>query len=80
MPRTTLDIERAVLEELKKVQRQRGGTLGAIASELLARVLKTEPASKPPAFVWKSQRMGAKIDIADRAAVYEALDRDHGTS
>ena len=48
MTRTTIDIAAPVLRELKERQRREGKTLGALASELLARALaeETSPAER----------------------------------
>ena len=47
--------------------------MGQIASELLARALRSEPSARPR-IKWNSQPMGARIDIDDKEAWYGALD------
>jgi hypothetical protein len=76
MPRTTIDLDAEVLRELKARRRREGKTLGQVASELLARALAEgeEPVEEP--FEWATQPMGARIDLADKEAVYRALQRD----
>ena len=77
--RTTLDIDKPVLDELKKLQKVVKKPLGQVASALLAEALaahrfKTE--SRPVrALQWHSSSMGARIDLGDKDAVYRTLDR-----
>jgi hypothetical protein len=76
MARTTLDIDTPLLEELKKLQREQRRSLGKIVSQLLADALarrKTSPAF--PKLRWISRPMGARVDLADKEAVYGILDR-----
>jgi hypothetical protein len=76
MARTTLDIDTPLLEELKKLQKEQRRSLGKIVSQLLADALarqRTAPAS--PKLRWVSRPMGARMDLADKEAVYGALDR-----
>ena len=75
MPRTTLDIDAAVLRELKERRRLEGKTLGRLVSELLARALHEEPPAKP-VFEWISQPMRARIDLEDKEAVRRALESE----
>ena len=76
--RTTLDIEKPVLNELKKLQRKTHQSLGKLASSLLAEALKRQSAMdlehrKEPSFNWHSRAMGARVDIQDKDAVYRAM-------
>jgi hypothetical protein len=73
--RTTLDIDEPVLKELKRRQRAEGKSLGKLASELLARAL-AEPHKETSEgrFTWMSRDMGARVDLADKEAVYQAMD------
>jgi len=74
--RTTLDIEAPVLKDLRELQRREGGTLGELASLLLAEALARRP-RKPvaPALEWTARPMGARVDLADKDVVYAILDR-----
>jgi len=75
--RTTLDIDDPVLRELKRRQRAEGKSLGKVASELLARALAESGEAKAGAkFEWIAQAMGARIDLADKEALYQAMDAD----
>jgi hypothetical protein len=74
--RTTVDIEAPVLKELKELQKREGGTLGGLVSRLLAEALARKPRREPkPALQWKARPMGARVDLADKDAVYAILDR-----
>ncbi len=76
MMRTTLDIEAAVLKDLREVQRREGGTLGELVSRLLAEALARRPKKAvTPAFAWTAKPLGALVDIADKDVVYSILDR-----
>lgn len=75
MMRTTLDIEGPVLKELRSIQKREGGSLGALVSRLLAGALARQgrPATKP--FRWTARPMRARVDVADKDALYAILDR-----
>jgi len=78
MPRTTIDIDASVLDELRARQRREGKTLGRLASELLATALhETEPDGEEEPFRWKSHRMGKpRVDLEDKEALWALLDAD----
>jgi hypothetical protein len=73
MTRTTIDLDAAVLRELKRRKRASGQSIGQLASELLAGALR-EPVAVHPALRWRSARMGARVDLDDKEAVRRALD------
>ena len=73
MTRTTVDIDAAVLRELKERQQREGKTLGELVSELLASALDREEAT-PVQFTWASRRMRARVDLEDKEAVRRALE------
>ncbi len=74
--RTTVDIDRPVLAELKRLQREQGKSLGRLISDLLARALREQKtASAPPPVRWISQPMGARVDLADKDALYAAMEQ-----
>ena len=73
MSRTTIDLDAAVLRELKRRKRSTGQSLGQLASELLAAALRG-PAPARPALRWRSARMGARIDLEDPEAVRRATE------
>ncbi len=74
MPRTTIDIDGAVLRRLKERKRREGKTLGRLVSELLAAALREGDAVAPHKLRWRSSRMDARVDLDDPEAVRRALD------
>jgi hypothetical protein len=74
VPRTTVDIDASVLRDLKRRQKQTGQTLGTLVSELLALALERETGNSTP-FAWKSAEMAARVDLQDKDAVFDALER-----
>ena len=76
--RTTVDIDDPILKDLKKIQETEGKSLGRLISDLLAQALgerKSPKASAKPAR-WISKAMGARIDLADREALYAAMEQE----
>jgi hypothetical protein len=74
--RTTLDIEGPVLKELKRLQKSTGQSLGRLASDLLARALATrEEAGDLPALQWTAHDLRARVNIDDKDALQQALER-----
>ena len=76
--RTTIDIDDPVLRDLKRLQKRDGRPLGRLVSDLLARATAEELRQSRPAatrFDWVSAPMGARVDLADRDAVLDSLDR-----
>lgn len=72
--RTTLDLDPSVLAELKHRRQREGKSLGQLASELLAVALAEPERHAPKRLLFKTQRMGALIDIEDHEAVRRALE------
>ena len=75
MTRTTIDIDAAVLRELKRRQQREGKTLGDLVSELLAGALAAEQGPTPAPFSWTSKTMRARVDLEDAEAVRLALEQ-----
>ena len=75
--RTTIDIDDPILNEVKKLQKTEGKSLGRIISDLLARALQERKATrqKPNPFRWISKGMGARIDLNDKEALYAVLEQ-----
>jgi hypothetical protein len=71
--RTTLDLDPAVLAELKRRREVEGKSLGVIASELIQQALAAVPSGRPD-FVWQSQALELRVDIEDKDALWRALD------
>ena len=74
MARTTIDIDAAVMRELKRRQRTEGKTLGRLVSELLATALEQPPAVPSADFDWTVRDMGALVDLEDKEAVRRATE------
>ncbi|HET7044341.1 MAG TPA: hypothetical protein VFI37_05780 [Gaiellaceae bacterium] len=74
MPRTTLDIDRTVLDELKRRSRRERKTAGQLASELLAQALESPEQAQREPLRWISQNMGPpKVDLEDKDALWAML-------
>jgi hypothetical protein len=80
MPRTTLDIDAPILRDLKRLQKREGKSLGRLVSDLLARAMHQRDVRSPgpSSFRWISRSMRGQIDLTDKGALYEALDRQDG--
>jgi hypothetical protein len=76
MPRTTLDLDPAILRELRRRGTREGKSMGQVASELLARAVEDDGDRPAPEFVWTSAPLGpARVDLEDKEAVRRILDR-----
>jgi hypothetical protein len=73
--RTTIDIDAPILREVKALQKKQGRSMGRIVTDLLADALarRTGPATAQE-LRWTSRLMRALVDLADKEAVYRALD------
>lgn len=80
MPRTTLNIEGPILDEIKRMQLLERRPLGRLVSELLAQALaqRHAPEAPEPGFLWLSRPMRARVDLSDKEAVQALLDRPNG--
>lgn len=77
MPRTTFDLDATVLADLRRRAGSEGKSMGQVASELLAGVLGVEASTEPPPLNWARKDMGPfKIDLEDKEAVWNLLDRE----
>lgn len=78
MPRTTLNIDGPVLRDLKRRQKREKKTLGRLVSDLLVQALGGEglAAAARPEFSWTSRPMRARVDLADKDSVQDALARE----
>ena len=77
MPRTTLDIDASVLRELKEESARRRKSMGAVASELLARSLVTEKKDAVvPEFWWPVMSAPMLVDIDDKEALWAMFDEE----
>ena len=73
--RTTIDIDAPILREVKALQKKQGRSMGRIVTDLLADALarRQGPAAEQR-LRWTSGPMRALVDLADKEAVYKALD------
>jgi hypothetical protein len=75
MARTTIDIDTPIMKELKNLQKREHRSLGQLVSQLLAEALVQRKRPKQaPTLTWVSQPMRARVDLADKEAVYAVLD------
>lgn len=74
--RTTIDIDDPILRDLKRLQRRNGKSLGRLVSDLLAQSLAAVKSQDdtPTPFRWTSRPMSARVDLADKQAVLDAMD------
>lgn len=75
--RTTIDIDDPILKDLKRLQRREGKSLGRLVSDLLAESLANQRAgesSSRPVFSWIARPMNARVDLADKHALLDAMD------
>lgn len=76
--RTTINLPDGLGEEAKRRAAERGCTFTALVVEGLHMVLRGAPEGSPPAELPRYGGAGGRLlaDLADRAAVAEALDAD----
>jgi hypothetical protein len=76
--RTTIDIDDPILEEVRSLRRKEGKSLGRLVSDLLAQGLRARRAARGErrALRWVARPMAARVDLADKEALYAALDRE----
>ena len=75
MPRTTLDLDPAVLRELRRRGAREGKSMGQVASELLARAVAEDRDVPAPPFKWIVADLGVPlVDLEDKEAVRRVLD------
>jgi hypothetical protein len=75
MPRTTLDLDPAIVRELRRRGAREGKSMGQVASELLARAVADDQDAPAPPFKWIVADMGGLlVDLEDKEAVRRVLD------
>ena len=73
--RTTIDIDDPILREVKAIHQREGRSLGAVVSALLSDALALRQTKRGAlSFRWTARAMHARIDLADKDALYAALD------
>jgi plasmid stability protein len=75
MARTTLDLDPAVLRELRIRSRNSKKSMGRVASEILAQALSHPNDTPGPPFQWVSRDLGVPVvNLEDKEAVRAILD------
>jgi hypothetical protein len=76
--RPTVDIEDAILRDLKRIQQKEGKSLGRPISNLPAQALgeRKSAIGSPKPKRWIAKPMGARVDLADREALYTAIEQE----
>lgn len=75
MTRTTLNLDPSVLRELRERSTREHTSIGALASQLLARELREEGERRPRSFSWVSRNLGRPaVDLEDKEALNALLD------
>jgi plasmid stability protein len=75
MTRTTLDLDAAVLRELRRRSAREGKSMGQVASELLSGAIARPDDLPVPAFTWVTADLGRPlVDLEDPEAVRRAID------
>jgi hypothetical protein len=76
MARTTLDIDPAILRELRRRATRDRKSMGQVASELLAMAVATSAdADEDVPFAWRTGDLGAPpVDLEDKEALQRALE------
>lgn len=76
--RTTVDIGDPVLNDLKKLQKKEGKSLGRSISDLLAQAIGDRKSAKAHrrSIQWISKDMGTRMDVADTEAVHSAMEKE----
>lgn len=79
MSRTTLDIDRTVLEQLRKRAAAEGKSMGQLASEVLAPALARPSSDREPRPLgWIGKHMGMPtIDLEDKEALGRMFDKEY---
>ena len=79
MPRTTLDLDAAVLEQLRARAAREAKSMGTVGSELLARALSGEADEDAGDFVWPGFDLGLPlVDLEDPEQLRRALGGESG--
>lgn len=77
--RTTVDIDEPILNEIRAMRKKEGKSLGRVISDLLVVGLSDRRPGLAPVrtrLMWVAKPLGARIDLADRDALYAAMDED----
>lgn len=74
--RITIDIDDPILHELKEFKKTQQKSLGRLVSDLLAQALRERKVLRKGAKTtpWIAKRMGARVNLNDKEALYSTLD------
>ena len=74
--RTTIDIDDPILKQVKRLQKRQSKSLGRVVSDLLAQSLAQtdKPSTRGATFHWASKPMNARVNLADKHALLDAMD------
>jgi hypothetical protein len=72
--KTTLNIDDSVMALLKREAARRGCTMSELVESALRRLLNEKPAASPLPPLPKFRSGGATVEIADRDALYQAME------
>jgi hypothetical protein len=76
MPRTTLDLDSTVLEQLRRRAANEHKSMGQVASERLAVSLKESVPKELPRLRWPTRRMGkSTVELENKDALWKLLDK-----
>jgi hypothetical protein len=76
MTRTTLDLDRSVLEQLRRRAASERKSMGQVASERLAVGLGEPAPGEASQLRWPTKRMGKpRVDLRDKDALWKALEK-----
>ena len=74
MTKTTLNIDEPVMVAIKREAARRGTTMSALVEEALRKELRVRPDDTPLSPLPTFDSGGALVDIADRDALYRAME------
>lgn len=75
MPRTTVNIDASVLNELKRRARRERKSVGRLISEITGATLKNQDDARTPHdFSWTAHALGARVDLEGKEALHRKLD------
>lgn len=75
VPRTTLDLDATILEQLRRRAADEHKSMGQVASERLAIGLADRGGAAQAPLNWPRKRMGRpRVDLEDKDALWKALD------
>ena len=72
--KTTLNIDDSVMSLLKKEAARRGCTMSELVESALRRLLAEKPPAAPLPPLPKFKSGGALVEVADRDALYQAME------